>query len=248
VHTEERMRRLNAVALGVALTYGLIAIKFVVAQKTVGSHGTTKEGVIVSPVVDFLFIVVTSAGLYRAIVSVMFRAVASSKTLLRLYWGDMYVDGLWSYTYTIDGSDGSGEFFGIWRFKQTLYGTFVVGYGLTNDYQIRSRVRSLTELVDYNHQLEVVNARFDSVDPGGEYYSRTTMYFESERRFLLRMPVRMAGKTFVYGGPLSGKICSNTFVRHPDVDTERALIERLKAERLGVNPGAGTAVRAPQAG
>jgi hypothetical protein len=242
VQTEERIRRLHAIALSVALTYGLIALNFVSAQKTITAHGVDK-GVIVNPVVDFLFILITSAGVYRGIVNILFRTVSSSKTLLRLYWGDMYVDGLWSYTYTVDGDKHPHEFFGIWRFKQTLYGTYVVGFGLTDDFQLRSRVRSLTQLVDFNHQLEVVNARVDQlVDDPGEYYSRTTMYFESERRRLLRLPMRMTGKTFVYGGPLTGKICSNTFVRHVDLDTESQLIERLRVERVGMvvtPPGTG---------
>lgn len=228
----ERLRRLNVLALGIALSYALLAMQFVAEQKTVGHNGQTHKGVIVSPLVDFLFIYVTSAGLYRGIVGLIHQAVESSRILLRLYWGSMYVDGLWSYVYTVDGTDGSEDFFGIWRFRQTLFGTSVVGFGLTNDFRIRSRVRSLTDLVEQHLQLEVVNVRTDSIDKGaGEYYSRTTMYFETERRGLLRLPTRMSGKTFVYGGPLTGRICSNTFTRHMNVDTEHELIELLKTER-----------------
>lgn len=237
MRAEDRMRRLNALALGLALSYALFAIQFVADQKTVGPGGVTQKGVIVSPVVDFLFIYITSAGLYKGIVSAIFRLVSSSQTLLRLYWGNMYVAGLWSYRYTIDGTDGADEYFGIWRFRQTMFGTSVVGFGLTNDFRIRSQVRSLTDLVEYHFQFEVVNVRSDSVD-AGEYYSRTTMYFETKRHRLLRLPTRMTGKTFIYGGPLTGKICSNTFVRHREIDTEQDLIEWLKKDRTPKPGGA----------
>lgn len=223
----DRIARLNIIALGVALYYALVAIQFISDLGTEQSPGV--PGSVVNPAVDLAFIYVTSAGLYLAIVKAILAAVSNSSLLLRLYWGRRYVDGLWSYVYTIDGDESGTKHFGIWRFRQDLYRTTVVGFGLTDDFEIRSRVRSLTDLVEHNLEMEVVNVRTDSIDSKTENYSRTTMYFEVPRKGFMKVPNRMTGKTFVYGGPLTGRICSNTFYRQTDVATEEELIERLKS-------------------
>jgi len=212
-----RLRRLNAIALAVTLTYALAAVQLV-SKKT-----------IVSPVVDAIFVYVTSAGFYKLIVDVLFRAVASSQILMRIYWGRLHIAGLWSYVYTVDGSPDKTIFFGVWRFEQNLYGTLVVGFGLTDDFQVRSHVRSVTDLLENGKVCELVNVRTDSVDSRSEYYSRTTMFFELSRSRMFRRPDRMRGKTYVYGGPLTGRICTNSFLRHNDARTEQDVIKKIRA-------------------
>lgn len=87
-----RLKRLNAIALALALTYAFFALKFV--SKTT----------IVNPTVDFIFVYVTSVGFYQFIINLIYTAVAASPLLMRLYWGRLHVSGLWSYVYTLDGS------------------------------------------------------------------------------------------------------------------------------------------------
>lgn len=213
----QRVRRLNAIALAVALTYGLLALEFV------GSR------TVVSGPVDFIFVYVTSAGFYQLIVEVIFKTVESSSKLMRLYWGHLHVAGLWSYVYTVEGDASGTVYFGVWRFNQDLHRTSVVGFGLTALFKVRSHVRSVTNMVENDHVCEVVNIRSDSVDAASEYYSRTTMFFEQSPDRFLAHPSRMRGKTFVYGGPLTGRVCNNSFLRHETARTEQDVIDILHA-------------------
>lgn len=212
-----RHQRLASVSLGLTLAYALAALKF--ASKTT----------ILSPVFDFVLIFITSAGLYKLVVNVICSVVGSSEFLLRLYWGRLHVAGLWSYSYTLEDSEDDTVYFGVWRFEQNLFGTSVVGFGLTDDYRVRSHVRSVTDMLDNGNAYEFVNVRSDSIDSSAEYYSRTTMFFELSGRHFLRRPIRMRGKTFVYGGPRSGGICSNFFVRHEKARTEQDVIDIIRS-------------------
>jgi hypothetical protein len=213
----QRIRRLNAIALALALTYAFYALNF------------TLKTVIVSQPIDFVFIYVTSVGFYQFIINLIYRMVEASPILMRLYWGRFHVSGLWSYTYTLEGTPVNNTvYFGIWRFEQDLYKTRVVGFGLTDSFTPRSHVRSVTDIVDNGGVYEVINIRSDSVDSRSEYYSRNTMFFELSRKRVFRRPIRMRGKTFVYGGPLTGKICNNSFIRHEDARTEQDVIDRLR--------------------
>jgi hypothetical protein len=213
-----RLKRLNAIALAVVLTYAFFALKFV------------SERTIVNPTVDFIFVYVTSVGFYQFIINLIYGAVAASPFLMRLYWGRLHVSGLWSYVYTLDGLPPDNTiYFGVWRFDQDLYRTKVVGFGLTDSFKVRSHVRSVTDMIEIGGVYQVVNIRSDSVDSQSEYYSRTTMFFELSRDKVLRRPARMRGKTFVYGGPLSGRICNNSFIRHEGARTEQDVIDELMA-------------------
>ena len=228
---QTRIQRLTVVALAIALTYALLALQFV-TKKTV-----------VSPVVDFAFVYVTSAGFYQLIIQFIYKLVSASPLLLRLYWGRLYVAGLWSYTYTLEGAPDKKIYFGLWRIEQDLYTTKVVGMGLTDDFEARSHVRSVTDMVENGPQCEVVNVRSDLLDSASDYYSKTTMYFERGRG-LLRRPTRMWGKTFIYGGPRSAAICSNSFIRHPKAKSEQDIIDwfRHNYETYGeYHPRAGQA-------
>lgn len=214
----QRLKRLNGIALAVALTYAFYALNFV-SKKT-----------IVSPAVDFIFVYVTSVGFYQFIVNLIYRSVAASPILMRLYWGRLHISGLWSYVYTLEGTPvDQTVYFGVWRFEQDLYKTRVVGFGLADNFRPRSQVRSVTDIVENGGGYEVINIRSDSVDSRSEYYSKTTMFFELDRRKIFRHPVRMRGRTFVYGGPLTGRICNNSFIRHESARTEQDVIDELRA-------------------
>lgn len=212
-----RLRRLNYIALAIALTYALFIIPVVDKAHIAGF-------------LKLLVVYVTSVGFYQLVVEAIYRIVAASPLLMRLYWGRLHVDGLWSYVYTVEGATADQIYFGIWRFEQDLYQTQVVGFGLTDDYQVRSHVRSVTDMVETGNVCEVINIRSDNINSAAEYYSRTTMYFEYVRSRWMRHPVRMRGKTFVYGGPLTGKICNNVFTRHSDALSEQDVIQNLQQD------------------
>jgi hypothetical protein len=214
----QRLKRLNAIALAIALTYAFFALSYVSKKQ------------VVSPLVDFLFIYVTSVGFYQFIINLIYHLVETSPLLMRFYWGSFHVSGLWSYIYTVEGTpEDNTVYFGLWRFEQDLYKTRVVGFGLTDNFRPRSHVRSVTDVVNNSGVYEVINIRSDSVDSRSEYYSRNTMFFELDRKRIFRRPIRMRGKTFVYGGPLTGRICNNSFIRHEAARTEQDVIDELRA-------------------
>ena len=229
----DRVRRLTFIVLAIIVLYTITVVKFV------------SQHPVVNPWVDSLFVFLTSVGFYQLLIDFMFRLVGAVPLLLRLYWGRLYVHGLWSYTYTLDGKDDDTIYFGVWRFEQTLYDTQVVGFGLTKDFRARSRVRSATDMINNGSMYEVINIRVDSVDSARDFYSRTSMYFELNRNRLFRYPVRMRGHTVVYGGPLNGRICNNVFIRHESAQTEEDVIQELKRNYLQcgrVHPEAAIAV------
>jgi hypothetical protein len=195
---------------------------------------------IVNPIVGAVIVFLTSLAFYRLLVELLYKVVGAVPLFMRLYWGRLWVAGLWSYTYTLEGVKDDTVYFGVWRFEQTLYATMVVGFGLTDDFRVRSRVRSVTELIGAGPMYEFVNIRTDSVDPDADYYSRTTMYFELNKNRIFRYPARMRGTTIMYGGPRTGIVCNNVFIRHEDAKTEEDVIEELRknmAKYGKVHPG-----------
>ncbi len=216
----DRSRRLNLIALTIVVIYATVAAHFV------SDHS------IVNPVVDALLIFVTSLEFYRLLIDLTFKLVCAVPLLMKLYWGRLYVEGLWSYTYTLEGGTDGHIYFGVWRFEQTLYDIRVVGFGLSDSFEVRSRVRSATEMISNGPLHEIVNIRTDSIDPGTDYYSRTTMYFEPNKNKVIRYPIRMRGKSIVYGGPRTGFICNNLFIRHEAAQTEQDVIDELEQNFL----------------
>lgn len=221
----DRLRRLNMIVLMVVVVYTIVMVKLVSRRP------------LVNPSVDGMIVLLTSIGFYHILIELLLQVVCNVRFFLRLYWGKLFLDGLWSYAYTVDGRDNNDDkiYFGVWRFEQTLYNTCVVGFGLTDTFIVRSRVRSMTDMIKNGNMYEFINIRTDSLDPAIENYSRTSMYFELNKKRFFRYPVRMRGMTIVYGGPLSGRVYNNVFVRHESARTEEDVIEELR-QKYGEQP------------
>src|SRR4051794_18327595 len=82
-----------------------------------------------------LVLIVVSVISYELVFQVAVAAVGASTGLKKLYWGRLYLDGLWSYTSYSDGK----EYRGIWRIDQDALGIAVVAFGL-DDFRRRSTV------------------------------------------------------------------------------------------------------------
>ncbi|HMG46576.1 MAG TPA: hypothetical protein VK614_03850 [Allosphingosinicella sp.] len=233
---KKRIRVLNSFALAIVVGYTGLASSFIAKQT------------VVDPFIDAAFVFLTSVGFYHIVIDIIYTAVGSIRPLLFLYWGKEYVDGLWAYSYTIEGDTTNTIYFGLWRFEQDLYETKVIGFGLSDEFTARSRVRSVSDIMRDGSQCEFLNIRSDSVEPSGDYYSRTLMYFEFSRRFLFKYPVRMRGKTVMYGGPRNGLVTNNYFIRHPKARTEQDVIDELRAsfETSGVIHPEARRQKAPQ--
>ena len=212
-----RIRRLTLFVLTIVVIYTIFVLKLI-AKKPV-----------ISPIIDPVVVFLTSIAFYQILIDLLFQVVGRVDFFLKLYWGRLYLDGLWSYTYTLDIQDDKSVYFGVWRFEQTLYDTRVVGFGLSDDFIARSRVRSVTNMIGNGGMYEFINIRSDSVDPSKDYYSRTGMFFELNKKKVLRYPIRMRGTTVVYGGPLNGKVCNNVFIRHESAKTEEDVVSELRS-------------------
>src|SRR4051812_45230143 len=111
----ERLRRVSFLALSIITSYTVVVATYVAKHP------------VVTPVIDGILIFVSSVELYRLLVDLLFKAIATVPLLLRLYWGRLYVDGLWSYTYTLDSDEPGIVYFGVWKFEQNLFDTTVTG-------------------------------------------------------------------------------------------------------------------------
>lgn len=211
-----RLNKLNLFILSIIIAYAIGMAKFV-SQKP-----------LVNPVFDYIIVFLTSVSFHEILRNVILILVGKIRLLQKIYWGKAFLDGFWSYTYTVNDPSDTNIYFGVWRFEQTLFETKVVGFGLNNDFTVRSRVRSVTDLIKYVNRYEVINIRTDHIANAVDYYSRTSMYFELNKDTFFRHPIRMRGETVVYGGPLNGRICNNFFLKHNSAKTEEDVINDLK--------------------
>lgn len=212
----DRIQRLNIFVISIVVGY---AIFFERILSSIPNF---------SPIVSAIITFLTSVAFYDLLLRLIYFLVENLEFFLRLYWGRLYINGLWSYSYTLDGQSDDTVYIGVWRFEQNLYETKVVGFGLTDRFIARSRVRSVTDMLYHSGAYEVVNIRSDSIDSSNEYYSETTMYFELNKNLLFKYPSRMRGKTIMYGGPLTGRVCNNVFIRHETAKTEEDVIDELR--------------------
>jgi hypothetical protein len=128
--------------------------------------------------------------------------------MLFFYWGDLFIDGIWAYTYELDGK----RRIGIWQIDQDLYGIKFFGFGLNDDFSIRSKVRSISQLLDSAGAFEIITIRRDLQDPMNEYFTRTIMWVDNGKRrsFRPKPAVTIRATSTIYGGQLSG-------ISHPNV-------------------------------
>lgn len=211
-----RLTRLNLFILSIIIAYAIGMVKYV-SQKP-----------IVNPIFDYIIVFLTSVSFHEILKTIILILVEKNRFLQKIYWGKSFLDGFWSYAYTVNDPKDNNIYFGIWRFEQTLFATKIVGFGLNPDFTVRSRVRSVTDLIKNVNRYEVINIRTDHIANAIDYYSRTSMYFELNKDIFFRHPIRMRGETVVYGGPLNGRICNNFFLKHNSAKTEEDVINELK--------------------
>lgn len=215
---KSRIHRLNLLAIAFVTWYTVAVVQFFSTRT------------IVSPVVDAIVIFLTSMELYHILTGVLYRIVSHNKTALKLYWGREFLDGLWYYTYFREGekADPNKLCFGVWRFEQDLFQTRVSGLGLTDKFLVRSRVRSITDLVEVTGAYEIFNVRTDNAAPDRDFYSRSSMQFDANRASWLNHPVKIRGKTIIYGGVLTGDVHVDVYVKCESAKNEDEAIEMLK--------------------
>lgn len=233
----KRIQRLNFLAITIVIFLTIYVLKFV-ATRT-----------IVNPVVDSIAVFLTSVGFYELLLEAMYGIVVRSGLALKLYWGRQFVDGLWYYTYFREGKDAdpSKVYFGVWRFEQDLFTTKVFGIGLNESFHVRSRVRSITDMIDNSGVYEIFNVRTDNAAPDRDFYSRSSMSFDTNQKGLLNYPIKIRGKTIIYGGVLTGDVHVDVYTKCESAKTEDDAIALLKEHLKANYPQAMLATAEPRA-
>ncbi len=198
------------------------------AAYVVGLHYAIARLPDLHPLTVLATAILTSVGFYRLLVGFLQWVVSANRFAKQMYWGRLYLDGLWSYRYTLSGK----EYRGVWRIDQDLHRTAVLGFGVDDQFTVRSRHRSVTDLIDSSGAFDVVNLRSDRVEPNTEYYSKTTVFIGAGTRrkwFSLRRATRLRGRTVIYGGKLSGIVHDDVeFVKHESAESEDEVLDELR--------------------
>jgi hypothetical protein len=178
---------------------------------------------------SLLFVTVsvfTARGVYELLIQGIYWAIRSSDRLLRLFWGRLYIAGVWSYTYELAGR----KYRGVWHIEQDDRSTKVTGFGLQADMKLRTVVRSVSPLIEEQGAYFILNdriefapgppvtvpvdaataaePRFNESEPT---YSKTTLFFDGHRA-----PRTMRAFTFIFGGPSNGQIHADVVFRKLD--------------------------------
>jgi hypothetical protein len=182
---------------------------------------------IVSPIVDSILVFLTSMGVYRILINGLHALTESNSFLLRIYWGNVYLDGFWMYSYHRDNNEHRG----IWRIEQDLYSTKIIGFGIDESLRRRSGIRSVTDLIEINNAYEIVVVRNDKDEPDKDFYSKTILIPDKSKKskwYYPACPQILRGRTIIYGGKLSGTVHADiVFTRYNDVKSEEDLIQTL---------------------
>ncbi len=170
----------------------------------------------------------TAKGFYELIIRFLFFIISHSNFLMRLYWGKLYIHGLWSYEY----SRGGKKYFGIWRISQDLNITTVLGSGLNDDFSVRTNVRSVSPLLhERGGAVSVLNAREELNNEQGviaPVFSKTTLTLDKPERFLSQV-VTMRATTVIYGGQSNAHLHPNViFRKHKKAKSDEDVINVLK--------------------
>jgi hypothetical protein len=174
-------------------------------------------------------LIVISLFSYDFLYTVSIKAIDSNSVLKKIYWGSLYLDGLWSYT----SRSSAEEFFGVWRIDQSVLGIKVVAFGLDNEFRRRSTVESVSDVLGEDGVFEVINSRWDLSEGVRQQFSRTVLVPDQAiRHWVFSYPDIIRGETMIYGSSLDGSIAYDLRMkRRRDCRTEDELIAKLQQER-----------------
>jgi hypothetical protein len=140
---------------------------------------------------------------YDMLYKICIFGIKHSDLLKKLYWGPMYLEGLWEYA----SFDGQHEFLGVWRIEQDAFRTSVVAFGLDAGFRRRSTVQSVSDLLGADGVYEIINRRWDLEQGSRVQFSRTTLVPDKPvRQGLFTFPAVIRGETMIFGGKIDGMI------------------------------------------
>lgn len=190
----------------------------------------------ISSIINWIITFLVSASIYDFLFWLLTELVNHFEFLLKLYWGNKYIKGYWTYTYIVNGV----KKYGAWCIDQDIESVTIKGFGITPEGIKRSDVQSLTSLISRGNDYEIVNMRRD-ISQTGEmpdmfYYSKTILHLEQRNTFLnlFNYPLKMDGTTYIYGGALSGNIHQQLkFTKYREAKSEQDIIDIVKFQITG---------------
>lgn len=165
----------------------------------------------ITPALRWFITFLTSVGLFRLLIILIYWLVRASDTLLAIYHRGRFLKGLWTYSYEVEGVPHVG----IWRIAQDISSISITGYGIDAEGRIDSHFRSISQLFEHQGVDEIMFARTDT-RTGDEHFAKTTLYVDRLSRPNWRTgPTFMRAQSVLYGHDEEG-------VRHADIILKRA--------------------------
>jgi hypothetical protein len=117
----------------------IIVVSFALALQSYSASRNSNS----TNLLDQFIILLTSTGFHSILIRSIYWATENNDTLLKFYWGNTYIKGLWSYYYILNNK----KYVGVWRIDQDIQGITVIGSGLYPDYSVRTIVKSVSPLI-----------------------------------------------------------------------------------------------------
>ncbi len=180
------------------------------------------------PALRWFITFLTSVGLFRLLIILVYWVIRSSDPLLALYHRGRFLKGLWSYHYEVNGE----AHVGIWRVAQDLSSISITGYGVDSKGQIDSHFRSISPLFEHQGVDEIMFARTNS-DTGEEHFSKTTLYVDRLSAVNWRSGPRfMRAQSVLYGYSEAGARNADIILRRVEPGHSE---EQIVADICGID-------------
>ena len=164
---------------------------------------------------------------YQFFIELACKIIESNDFLFKLYWGNLYLKGIWYYEYTIQGLNNK-KYYGVWRIDQDLENIRIIGYGYNDELvTIRTRLSSVTELIKNNGYYDIVHIKNEVSNPNIDFYAKSSISFVGNEK---RYPTKFHSITYIYGGNHTGDTHLDTFRKIENAKTEDEAIYMIKME------------------
>lgn len=188
-----------------------IAILLATVTYIIGINDLLSTADDLDPALRWFVTFLTSVGLFRLLIILIYWVMRASDTLLAVYHQGRFLKGLWTYRYEVEGV----LHMGVWRISQDLSSISITGYGMDAGGRIDSHFRSVSPLFEHQGVDEIMFARTDT-STGDEHFAKTTLYVDRLGRPNWRSgPNFIRAQSVLYGHDEDG-------VRHADIILRRA--------------------------
>lgn len=214
-----------------------IAILLVTISYIIAINSVLNDIEEIDPVVRWFFTFLTSFGLFRMLILLIYWIIRNSDTLLALHYRGRFLKGIWTYHYDVEGE----VHLGIWRISQDLSAISITGYGVDSTGKIDTHFRSISQIFEHQGVDEIMFTRTDT-RTGDEHFSKVTLYVDRLSRPNWRSgPTFMRAQSVLYGYEEAG-------VRHADIILTRVEDQKGEAQIIEEMCQPKTSVRALPSG